>query len=158
VVGESLRGGLLVARNGEFCQPSMPHVTIPQRFRSLVAQIHTEVAGPTVQASPGPRRNGSPQFFASAEEAVSRFRLTGADARPPLPYVVDHVTQTSIHRVPEGHTWTRDPNVRWRTDQRPGFETVSKVTCPLVLVRAQHGLVADNAAEWYAAARGAGFR
>lgn len=92
---------------------------------------------------------GVPRVYASAEEALGRFRTV-----PPqehyLPYVMRHVGLRSMKPVEGGWSWKFDRHLfsafggSIRTVALP---YLSRVRCRLALLRAEHGLVTPDIGE-----------
>lgn len=86
---------------------------------------------------------GRERFYATADEAVARFRTV-----PPqphyLPYVMDHVARQSLRHTDDGWRWKFDRGVfaQFTAGVRSiALPYLSQVTCRVALLRSEHGLV-----------------
>ncbi len=125
-------------------------------FAGLIA-VDTSIAG-TVRPGVVLRIESEtvpPQRFYDTEaQALARFRLGGAPVSNPLPYVLDHVAKTSLRHTDAGYTWKRDASALRRTDMGPAADTIARISCPLVLIRAEHGKLLETVGDWYSAVTG----
>ena len=95
------------------------------------------------------------RFFATYEEAVARFRLVPAQPQS-LPFVVDRIARHSVVEYPEGWSWKYDTQFvdELRRILPVTDDVLASVTCPLALIRSQHGLVSRDDLRALASASG----
>jgi pimeloyl-ACP methyl ester carboxylesterase len=79
------------------------------------------------------------RVYGSRDEAVSRFRTVPDQWS--LPFVLDHVAETSVGQVEGGWSWKFDPLVFLTNSAING--DVPPVHCPAILLEAEHGLRAE---------------
>lgn len=85
------------------------------------------------------RARSAPRTFASAEEAVARFRPF--PDQECLPYVRDHVALAAVRPDGDRWTWKRDPRAFDRPSLYP--DDLRPLACPLGVLRAAHGRLTD---------------
>jgi pimeloyl-ACP methyl ester carboxylesterase len=92
---------------------------------------------------------GAPRTYASAPDAVARFRTVPAQTRYE-PYVMAHVAERSLVAVEGGFRWKFDRRI---FEQFAGgmrgiaAPYLSEVRCRLALLRSEHGLVTEDIGE-----------
>lgn len=109
---------------------------------SRVVLIDTAVRERTERQRAARRARARPskQVFSSRAEAVTRLR--DALAKHGLPYVVEHVAQTSVRPVTGGWAWKVDPVVHDRPSMEPA--DLAPLQCPATILRADRGLMTDD--------------
>jgi pimeloyl-ACP methyl ester carboxylesterase len=138
VVGHSMGGGVTFVVGSVASESVAGIVVIDSAFRA---------PQPEEDAASLHRAFGPLRVYASLAEARARFR-TVPDQPTSLPFVLDHVAETSVHEVEGGWSWKFDPLVFQRP--RPGREILQSITCRVALFRAEHGLATpDVGAEMY---------
>jgi pimeloyl-ACP methyl ester carboxylesterase len=82
----------------------------------------------------------SPKTYATADEAVRRFRLV-----PEQPcangFILDHVARASIRAVPEGFTWKFDPRVFVRFSREKMSDYLASARCRVAMLRGEKSVV-----------------
>lgn len=96
----------------------------------------------TPERTPKPHR-----VYATKNEIVARFRLL-PEQDAVLPYVFDHIAETSVRAVPDGWIWKYDPAVLRRPFSSVGRPDASGGR--LALLRAEHGIVAHRTIQFLA--------
>jgi pimeloyl-ACP methyl ester carboxylesterase len=81
---------------------------------------------------------GPLRVYPSREDAISRFRTLPDQWT--LPFVKDHVAETSVREVDGGWCWKFDPVIFQRDPA--ATESVLPVSCPVILMPAEFGLQA----------------
>ncbi len=87
---------------------------------------------------PGRQANRRRRVYATLDEALARYRPEPAQDGN-LPFVIDHLAATSAREVEGGWTWKFDPAVL--EQRRPGREPLSRITCPVAILRGERGLM-----------------
>lgn len=94
---------------------------------------------------------GSARRYPTREAALARFRPVPAQSVV-LPFVRDHIASHSVMSTSEGWTWSFDPKVfRWTLDLSDLHGPSSGA--PVLLIRAEHGLMTKTAADRFVADR-----
>jgi pimeloyl-ACP methyl ester carboxylesterase len=116
--------------------------------RSLrgVAAVDSPVTGLAPEEREARRQNafGPKRLYPSEAAAIARFHPV--PDQPSEPYVLAHVAQTSVRETPEGWSWKFDPEVFANNRQQTPF-TLGSTACPVVLLTAEHGIVATPSRE-----------
>jgi pimeloyl-ACP methyl ester carboxylesterase len=86
------------------------------------------------------RRGGPSRVYPTRESAIARFRVV--PDQPVLPYVLDHIADTSVHQVEGGWSWKFDPNIF--ANYRLAPDLLTRLDCRVALFRAEHGVVASD--------------
>lgn len=92
---------------------------------------------------------GHPRTYATAEEALARFRTVPAQAHY-LDYVMDHVGRRSMQPADGGWRWKFDRRIF--TQFSHGMRSIAlpylpSITCRFALLRSEHGLVTEDIGE-----------
>ncbi|MFE1795892.1 alpha/beta fold hydrolase [Streptomyces sp. NPDC059517] len=134
LVGHSL-GGFVTLRTAELSAPAVAGVVAVD---PPVRRVRPEDLVRRARRAAAVLRR-----YADHGEAAARWRPSPAQAV--LPYVAAHVAHTSVRRFDDGWSWKFDP----RTHRRPEVEldTWSTASRPVVLVRAEHGLLSAEMAD-----------
>jgi pimeloyl-ACP methyl ester carboxylesterase len=117
-----------------------------------VIQCET-VVGPR-QRDPRERpATGGKRYYASAEAAVARFRLTPPQ-RESLSFITGRIARQSLRQYPEGWSWKFDPGFLTGSPRSHSalLDVVARLHCPIACIYAEHGLVSRDAAARVAAA------
>ncbi|MEU6643594.1 alpha/beta hydrolase [Saccharomonospora sp. NPDC046836] len=86
------------------------------------------------------RAQPSARVLPTRAEAVARVRK--ALRHQGLPYILDHIAETSVRQVTSGWAWKVDPLVHDRPAMLP--TDLAPMACPVTIVRAEHGLFTDQ--------------
>jgi pimeloyl-ACP methyl ester carboxylesterase len=129
VVGHSMGGFVALATAGRYPDRVGGVAVIDSPVRERTPE---EIAAAS-QAAFGPLR-----VYPSRDEALSRFH-TVPEQEDSLPYVMEHVAQTSVRQVAGGWTWKFDPRIFGRL--RPGPELLRSVAARVAIFRSERGLV-----------------
>jgi pimeloyl-ACP methyl ester carboxylesterase len=133
VVGHSMGGYVSLAAAAEFVDDLAGVIVIDS---------------PVPAATPGPelcpeRVSARPlHHYQSRAAALSRFRVVPPDPYV-LPYVQAHIAAQSLRRDAEGWIWKFDQE-SLRRDRRFPVELLPRIRCPVVILRAEHGLITDD--------------
>jgi pimeloyl-ACP methyl ester carboxylesterase len=107
---------------------------------------------PEVQSYRSRDAFGRPRTYATAEEALARFR-TEPPQRNNLDYVLDHVARRSLQQVVGGWSWKFDRHIfeSFGGSMRAiALPYLSRVRCRFALLRSEYGLVTPGlGAEMY---------
>lgn len=98
---------------------------------------------PEDQAARQERAFGPLRVYPTREAAIARFRPI--PDQPTLPYVRQHVAETSIRSVPGGWSWKFDPAVFGRSQGTPAL--LRQLDCRVALFHAEHGIVPPRTTE-----------
>jgi pimeloyl-ACP methyl ester carboxylesterase len=111
-----------------------------------VVVIDSPVRDPTPEeeAAREKRAFGPLRVYPSREEVLKRFRPI-PDEGPFLPYVLDHIAETSLREVPGGWSWKFDVRIFGRPAMSPSV--LSRLDCRVALFRAERGMVSDRMEE-----------
>jgi pimeloyl-ACP methyl ester carboxylesterase len=88
---------------------------------------------------PDPVRFGNGLLHPTAEAVIARFRPV--PSQPVLPFIARHVAENSVRQVDGGWTWKFDPSFFGSATDVPS--TLEGLTCPVVLIVGEHGIVPD---------------
>jgi pimeloyl-ACP methyl ester carboxylesterase len=143
LIGHSM-GGLVAIATAAAHSDELAGVIV---LDSPVAEVSSEV-----EAAQARQAFGRKRVYASAEEALARFRTV-----PPqdhyLPYVLDHVARRSLQPVDGGWSWKFDHDLFGAFTapvRQVALPYLPQVRCRFALLRAEHGLVtADIGASMY---------
>lgn len=138
VVGHSMGGFAALAAASRY----------PERIGG-VAVIDSPVRERTPEEMAAVSRSafGPLRVYPTRQEALKRFR-TVPEQEDCLPYVMEHVAETSVREAAGGWTWKFDPLIFGR--QRPGPELLRSVTARVAIFRSERGLVtAEIGAQMY---------
>ena len=114
------------------------------RLRGIIIVDSPVEAATSPEEEQAGRRSafGPLRLYPTVEAALERFH-TVPDQPGSLPYVIDHVARVSLRPADGGWTWKFDPNFTVRGGQvEPA--TLSRITCRVALLRAEHGLVTPD--------------
>lgn len=129
VIGHSMGGFVGLTTAGRY----------PERIGGLaVLDSPVRERTPEEQAAASRAAFGPLRVYATRQEALSRFR-TVPEQDNYLPYVMEHVAETSVRASGGGWTWKFDPRIFDR--RRPGPELLGPVTARVAIFRGEHGLV-----------------
>jgi pimeloyl-ACP methyl ester carboxylesterase len=98
---------------------------------------------PEDRAARQQRAFGPLRVYPTREAAVARFRPI--PDQPALPYVREHVAETSIRPVEGGWSWKFDPAVFGRAQGTP--QLLRQLDCRVALFHAEHGIVPPQTSE-----------
>lgn len=129
VIGHSMGGFVALATAKRYPQQVSGVVVLDSPVRERTPE---EIAA-AQHAAFGPLR-----VYPDRAEALSRFRTIPAQENY-LPYVMDHVAQTSLRKTDGGWTWKFDPRIFGR--ERPAAELLRSVTARVAVFRSEHGLL-----------------
>lgn len=108
----------------------------------IVVDSPVYALAPEQQASRNREAFGPLKLYPTKEAALARFR-TVPDQPALIPYVLDHVKEHSVKKVPDGWIWKFDPtffdNVGY-----VGPEVLAAVPCRVAVFRAENGLVTED--------------
>jgi pimeloyl-ACP methyl ester carboxylesterase len=110
----------------------------------VVVDVAISPSGEPVTQPPAAPAESSRKTYPTMAEAVARFRLKDVPDDVGLPYVVQHVAETSLTQLAEGVAWKRDVRTSVRSDPRPGVEALIRVSCPVAWIGAEHGKVSSD--------------
>ncbi|MBV9661571.1 MAG: alpha/beta hydrolase [Acidimicrobiales bacterium] len=138
VIGHSMGGGVTFVVGALYSDRVAGIVVLDSAF----GQRPPEENAASQRHAFGPLR-----VYPSREEALERFR-TVPEQPASLPYVIEHIAETSLRPVDGGWSWKFDPLVFQRL--RPDPEILRTITCRVALFRAQYGLATrDVGAQMY---------
>jgi pimeloyl-ACP methyl ester carboxylesterase len=138
VIGHSMGGWVALTTGAEYPSEVAGVITIdsPVRNRS-----------PEELAAMSRRAFGPLRRYPSRARAIERFHLI-PDEVDVLPYIRDHVAQTSLREADGAWTWKFDPAVFQR--EPPSLASLAAVRCRVAVLRAERGLVTpDIGAQMY---------
>ena len=98
---------------------------------------------PEEQAAREHRAFGPLRVYPTREAAIARFHPI--PDQPVLPYIAQHVAETSIRPVEGGWSWKFDPRVFGRPPLTPAL--LIRLDCRVALMRAEHGIVNPETSE-----------
>ena len=98
---------------------------------------------PEDQAARQQRAFGPLRVYPTRQAAISRFHPI--PDQPTLPYVLQHVAETSIRAVDGGWSWKFDPAVFGRVQGTP--QLLRQLDCRVALFHAEHGIVPPQTTE-----------
>jgi pimeloyl-ACP methyl ester carboxylesterase len=132
VVGHSMGGWVTMTTAAEY----------PDRVAGIVL-IDSAVKeySPEERAARERRAFGPLRVYPTAAEALARFRTVPEQVNI-LPFVVEHIAQSSIGAVQGGWTWKFDPAIFG--NRRPSPDLLGRVRCRVALFRAEYGLVTPD--------------
>jgi pimeloyl-ACP methyl ester carboxylesterase len=139
LIGHSMGGWVAITAGGRHGQDVAGVIVIDSPIRRPVPE--DEAA--SQRTSFGPLRR-----YATKHEAVARFHTVPAQDGN-LPYVQQHVAETSVCENDGAWTWKFDP-LLFERNRRPALEVLGEVSCRVGVFRAEYGLVTpDIGAEMY---------
>jgi pimeloyl-ACP methyl ester carboxylesterase len=98
---------------------------------------------PEERAAREQRAFGPLRVYPSREAILARFHPI--PDQPSLPYVFEHVAETSIKEVDGGWSWKFDPRIFAR--HQLGLDLLARLDCRVALFRAEHGIVSAQLGE-----------
>jgi pimeloyl-ACP methyl ester carboxylesterase len=98
---------------------------------------------PEEQAARDQRAFGPLRVYPTREAAIARFHPI--PDQPVIPYIAEHVAETSIRPVEGGWSWKFDPRVFGRPPLTPAL--LIRLDCRVALMRAEHGIVNPETGE-----------
>lgn len=132
VIGHSMGGMIAVAlaRRGETALSG-----------AIIVDSPIEPSDPPPRPESDPVSFGNARVYATADDAVKRFRPVPAQSM--LDFVAKHIAETSLREVPGGWGWKFDPAFLNLAGEPP--RTLDGLSCPVVMILGQHGLLSDEA-------------
>ncbi len=134
VIGHSM-GGFVALRTAGLYGAQLAGIVV---IDSPVQEIT-----PEQQAARDARAFGPKRVYPTAAAAISRFRPV--PDQPVLPYIREHVAETSIRAVPGGWSWKFDPAVFGRAQATPAL--LHHLDCRVAIFHAEHGIVPPQTTE-----------
>lgn len=134
VIGHSMGGFVALRAAGLFGTQLEGIVVIDSPVQDLT---------PEDRAARQQRAFGPLRVYPTREAAVARFRPIPDQSA--LPYVRDHVAETSIRPVEGGWSWKFDPAVFGRAQGTP--QLLRQLDCRVALFHAEHGIVPPQTSE-----------
>jgi pimeloyl-ACP methyl ester carboxylesterase len=134
VIGHSM-GGFVALRAASLYGPRLAGAVV---IDSPVRDMTPEERAAREQRAFGPLR-----VYASREELLARFHPF--PDQPALPYILEHVAQTSIGPVDGGWSWKFDPRIFARKQLSP--ELLTRLDTRVALFRAEHGILSAQMSE-----------
>ena len=128
VIGHSMGGMVALHVAAEFGSQLAGTVVIDTPVRSLTP----EEAASRSQLAFSPRA-----VYATRAEVVRRFRVI--PDQPTLPYIFEHIAETSVRKEEDGWTWKFDPQLFAREPISP--DLLTRFDCRMAVFRAEHGIV-----------------
>jgi pimeloyl-ACP methyl ester carboxylesterase len=147
----------LVAHSGGGLPSIMYAALHPENVRGLVLMETRPVYDEEMVARMRTRQERPPRTFASLEEARASFRLTPPTVGAP-PEMVEHLASHSFRRLTDGRWINKlDRRTGRRLHTFDGIQWMTRVTCPVLVVRAgRTTMVEPQASERLAAAAARG--
>ncbi len=147
----------LVAHSGGGLPSIMYAARYPENVRGLVLMETRPVYDDEMLSRMRNRQERPPRIFASLSEARASFRLTPPTVGAP-PEMVEHLAQHSFRRLADGKWINKlDRRTARRLHAFDGIHWMTRVICPVLVVRAGRGkMVEPEASEWLAAAAARG--
>lgn len=134
IIGHSMGGFVTLRAASRFGDDIAGVITIDSPIRTIT---------PEEEAAVRHKAFGPLRVYPSREQILKHFRpIPDQDA---LPFVSNHVAQTSIREVDGGWSWKFDPQIFGRASMAPA--ALSRLGCRVALFRAQHGLVSADMGE-----------
>jgi pimeloyl-ACP methyl ester carboxylesterase len=128
IIGHSMGGMVSLAAAPRYGDQLAGVVAIDSPIRDLAPE---ELAAREHRAF-GPRR-----IYPTRAAVLARFRVVPDQVT--LPYIFDHVAQTSVREVEGGWSWKFDPAVFVRTPIKP--QSLGRLDCRAAIFRAESGIV-----------------
>jgi pimeloyl-ACP methyl ester carboxylesterase len=154
VIGNwSLGRPFLAAHSGGGLPSIMYAARYPQNVRGLVLMETRPVYDEDMVARMRNREQRPPRTFASLSAARASFRLTPPTVGAP-PEMVEHLAQHSFRQLADGKWINKlDRRTARRLHAFDGIQWMTRVTCPVLVVRAERSnMVEPEASERLAAA------
>jgi pimeloyl-ACP methyl ester carboxylesterase len=134
VVGHSMGGTVALRAGTRFADRIAGVVAIDSTVRQLTPEEHQarerRILGPL-------------RIYPTKAAAIANFRPT--PEQPVLPYVRDHIAETSVRPAAGGWCWKFDPQVAARQVFTP--DMVTRLDCPVGIFTAERGLVSAEMKE-----------
>ena len=89
------------------------------------------------------RAFGPLKAYPSPQAAIARFHPI--PDQPGLPYVIEHIAQTSVRAVDGGWSWKFDPRIFAR--HQLTLELLTRLDTRVALYRAEHGILSPRMSE-----------
>ena len=134
IVGHSMGGFVALRAAGLFGTDLQGIVVIDSPVQDVT---------PEDQAARQQRAFGPLRVYPTQAAAIARFHPI--PDQPSLPYVLQHVAQTSIRAVDGGWSWKFDPAVFGRGQGAPHL--LRQLDCRVALFHAEHGIVPPKTTE-----------
>ena len=134
VIGHSMGGFVALRAAGLFGSQLQGIIVIDSPVRE---------ATPEDQAARQRRAFGPLRVYPTREAAIARFHPM--PDQPSLPYVLDHVAQTSVRPAGGGWSWKFDPALFGRSSDLPRL--LRQLDCRVALLHAEHGIVPPSTGE-----------